>query len=142
MTRPIIIDDPKILLQEIDTAGAPVGSPVDVSCDVASAEIGIEQDIETVSTFCGKYRIAGKPEFSLTLGIVAGPDTTANWTPLIGDQVEVRIYDSGDATRYRMVKSEIPLDPSVIGPTDAEEQVRAYDLELPVYSDPVWVTAA
>jgi hypothetical protein len=141
MTRPIIIDHPKLVLMELDAAGAPVGSAVDVSCDVASAELSPEQDIETVSTFCGKYRVMGDPEWSLTLGLVIGVDTSTNWAALVGSSVEVRIYDRQDSTQYRMVESEIPFDPSLGGPTDADEQVRAYDLDLPVYSEPVWVTA-
>lgn len=141
MTRPIIITDPKVVIQALDAAGAPTGSPVDVSCDVSAAELTPEQDIETVTTFCGKFRVMGKPEWSLSLGIVVGPDTQSNWEPLIGEAVEIRIYDRGDSTSYRMVESEIPFDPSLGGPTDADEQVRAYDLDLPVYTEPAWVAA-
>ena len=142
MTRPIIISDPKLVIVELDAAGAPVGSPVDVSCDVSAAELTPSSDIETITTFCGKYRVMGKPEWELSLGMVIGPDTSTNWTPLVGAAVEVRIYDRQDSDKYRMVESEIPFDPSLGGPTDSDEQVRAYDLDLPVFTEPVWVDVA
>ncbi len=140
MTRPIVIRRPQVVLQPLDAAGAPVGTAIDVTCDITSLELTPDQSIDTISTFCGPFRIAGDVTVEATLAGVVTIDTNANWNPLVGDSVEVRVWDRLDATMYRRFVSEVPFDPSLFGTNDAEEITRAWEMELPVYSDVTWVT--
>ena len=140
MTAPIIIKRPKLLIQPLDAAGAPVGSVVDVSCDVQAVDIAPDVSIDRVQTFCGNYPVTGDNEVTATFTIVVGPDTETNWSALVGDRVECQVFDRHDSTSYRSFETELPFDPSLYGPTDASEQTRSYDFDVPVLSDVTWGT--
>lgn len=139
MTMPIVIRRPKLLLQKLDATGEPtIDPPVDVSCDVIAVELVPEQDIERTETFCGSFPLVGDVETTATITAVATADTSSNWAPLIGSSVEARLYDRHDSTKYRKFRTEIPFDPSLYGPTDATEDVRSFDFDVPVYEGPEW----
>ncbi len=139
MTRPVIIRRPQVVLQPLDAAGAAVGTPIDVTCDITAVELSPDQSIDTISTFCGPFRVAGDVSTEATISGILTPDTETNWAPLVGDSVEVRIFARLDSTRYRRFVSEVPFDPSLYGTNDAEESTRAWEMDLPVYSDVTWV---
>lgn len=140
MPGPIIIKDPKLVIQPIDEAGDPAGTATEVSEDVTSVEIGVEQDIGTIKTFVGSFRIPGEVSSTATVSIVLTADTKTNWAALVGQSVEVQVYDREDATDYRSFQSEISYDPSLYGTTTPGE-AREHDIELPVLGDVEWVTA-
>ena len=80
---------------------------------------------------------------SASLSIVVGDDTEDNWTPLVGQKVQAQVFDRGPAAsgdKYRAFDTEILFDPSLGGSTDVEERARAFDVDLPVLSTPVWMT--
>jgi hypothetical protein len=140
MAGPIIIKNPMLLFQELDASGDPTGDPpVDVSDDVTSVELGFDQDIGTITTFTGSFRIPGEVINSATVSCVMTADTDTNWDALIGLSVEARVYDREDATRYRAFTTEINVNPSLYGSTTPGE-AREVDIELPVFGDIAWVT--
>ena len=144
MPAPIIIRNPKLLLQELNpTTFAAVGTAVDMSDDVSSVSLEPEVSIDTVSTFTGKYRVADDPEWSCSMSFQNGSSTSTNWGPLVGKTVEVRVFDRGPATsgaKYRTFRSEVLLDPSLGGATDSEDRTRGFELDFPVYTTPTWAT--
>lgn len=116
--------------------------PVDLSDDVSAVELSPDVAIDTVSTFTGKFRVADEPEWSATISIVVTEDTNTNWQTLVGQKVQAQIFDRGPVIagdKYRAFDTEILLDPSLGGSTDVEERARAYDIDLPVLSTPVWI---
>lgn len=140
MPGPIIIKDPMLVIQPLDAAGAPAGAPVEVSEDVTSVELSPEQDIGEIKTFAGSYRIPGEVTSTATISIVVGADTETNWAALVGDSVELQVYDRTDAPKYRAFATEIPFDPSLYGSTTPGE-AREVDMEVPVFGPITWVTA-
>jgi hypothetical protein len=138
-TGPIIIKDPMLLFQKLDATGDPtVDAPVDVSEDVTSVEIGFSQDIGTITTFTGSFRIPGEVVNSATISCVITSDTETNWSDLMGLSVEARVYDRGDATKYRAFATQLDVDPSLYGSTTPGE-AREVDIEIPVFGDVAWV---
>lgn len=144
MAAPIIIRNPVFLVQPLDApGGTPTGLPVDLSDDVSAVTLEPDIAIDTVSTFTGKFRVADDAEWSASVAVKVGPDTSSNWAALIGDPIQIRIFDRGPATtgaKYRYFESEILIDPSLGGATDVEERVRQFDMDMPVYSTPAWGT--
>lgn len=140
MPGPIIIKDPKLLIQPLDGAGAPAGAAVEVSEDVTSVEITPEQDIGSIQTFAGSFQIPGEVTNTATISIVVTADTETNWGALVGTSCEFHVYDREDATQYRSFLSEVPYDPSLYGSTTPGE-AREIDMEVPVYGDVTWETA-
>jgi hypothetical protein len=144
MASPIIIRKP-VFRVAVYGAGATLQPPVDLSDDVSSVELSPDVAIDTVSTFTGKFRVADEPEWSASLSIVVTDDTQTNWEALVGSKVECQVFDKGPVApgdQYRAFDSEILLDPSLGGATNVEERARAYDIDLPVLSTPVWKTEA
>ena len=144
MVAPIIIRKPVFRVAAYGTGGA-LDPPVDLSDDVSAVELTPDVAIDTVSTFTGKFRVADDPEWSATLSIVVNEDTTTNWAPLVGKKVEAQVFDVGPASTgdsYRAFDTEILLDPSLGGSTDVEERARAFDMDIPVLSEPSWKTLA
>ena len=111
-----------------------------MSCDVVAVELTPDVSIERVVTFCGSFPVAGEVENSATITAAITPDTEANWGPLVGSSLEARVYDRFDSTKYRKFRTELLFDPSLYGPTDAGEQMRSFDFDVPVYDGPEWVT--
>lgn len=141
MTVPIIVRRPKLLAQLLDDTGEPtVDPPVDVSCDIQAVEIVPDVSIERTETFCGSFPVMGDAETTATISAIVTPDTSTNWTPLVGVPLELRLYDRFDSTSYRKFRTEIPFDPSLYGSTNAEEDVRTFEFDIPVYEGPEWVT--
>jgi hypothetical protein len=141
MPGPIIIKDPKLLIQPLDAAGEPAGAAVEVSEDVTSVEITPEQDIGSIQTFVGSFQIPGEVTNTATISIVIGADTETNWAALVGDDVAFQVYDREDATKFRQFSSQIPYDPSLYGSTTPGE-AREIDMEVPVFGAVTWETAA
>jgi hypothetical protein len=137
MPGPIVIKDPKLLVQPLDDAGAPAGTAIDVSEDVTAVELAPEQDIGQIQTFAGSFSIPGEVTSTATVSIVVGADTNTNWAALVGDSCEFQVYDREDATKYRAFTSEVPFDPSLYGSTTPGE-AREVDMEVPVYGDITW----
>jgi len=140
--KPLIIRNPKLLLQLLDASGAPSGTAVDVSSDVRSVELAPSQSIDSVATFVGTFTTMADTTIDCTVEGILSDQSRTIWTTLIGKPVEVQLYDRQDSTEYRAFESEIPFDPSLFGTDDAEGQVREWSMELPVLSDVAWVTGA
>jgi hypothetical protein len=141
MARPLIIRRPKLVLQPLDATGAPVGSPVDVSSDVRSVELAPDQSIDNVSTFAGTFTVTADTTVGCTVEGILSVDSRTTWPDLVGESVEVRIYDRQESTEWRAFESEIPFDPSLYGTDDAEASTREWTMELPVLSDVEWAGA-
>src|SRR5690242_10423040 len=134
MARPLIIKRPKLILQPLDEAGDPLGAPVDVSSDVRSVELSPDQSIDNVSTFAGTFTTAADTTVGCTVEGILSATSRTTWPALVGDSVEVQIFDRLDSTEYRAFESEVPFDPSLYGTDDAEGQTREWTMELPVLS--------
>ena len=138
MAKPLIIRNPKLLIQPLDATGAPAGTAVDVSSDVRTFEIAPDQTIDHVSTFAGKFTTMAETSFTSTVEGILSVDSRTTWPTLVGVPCEVQVYDRIDSTEYRSFESEIPFDPSLFGTDDAEGQTREWTMELPVLSDVAW----
>lgn len=146
MTTPIIIYRPLLILQELDgSGGAAVGSPVDVSCDMSSVELGLDAPIITVATFCGKFQVPDDIEESATLEVTVNDDTSGNWAPLVGKFVQAKVFDrTADNVvggKYRTFETFIPSDPSLYGPTTPGE-ARVVSFDVPITAPIEWATVA
>ena len=141
MTAPIIVYRPKLILQPLDDAGDPDGASVDVSCDMSSVELGVDQPLITATTFCGKFQVPDDIEESASFEVTVNADTNDNWSALVGRQVEARVYDRTDSTSYRSFTTEIRVNPSLYGPTQPGE-ARTVSFDVPVLSAPEWGTDA
>lgn len=142
MAKPLIIRHPKLVLQPLDAAGDPLGAPVDVSSDVRSVELAADQSIDSVSTFAGTFTTSADTTIGCTVEGILSVTSRTVWPALVGDSVEVQLYDRTDSTEYRAFESEVPFDPSLFGTDDAEGQTREWSMELPVLSDVAWVSVA
>lgn len=136
---PIIVYRPTLVLQPLDAAGDPTGSPVDVSCDISRFELDVDTPTTRVSTFCGSFEIPGDIEVSATVEVTVNDETSGRWAPLVGDSMEVRVKDRSTDTVYRRFQTQIPLNPALYGPDESGE-ARAFDFNLPVLSDVTEVT--
>lgn len=141
MTMPIIIYRPKVKMQPLDENGDPDGSPVDVSCDLSSVELGVDQPITTVTTFCGKFQVPDEIEESASVEVTVNADTDANWSPLVGVQCEMQVWDREDATDYRKLNVHVGVNPSLYGTTQPGES-RTVSVDLPVVSAVEWAAGA
>lgn len=141
MTMPIVVYRPTLLLQPLDENGDPDGAAVDVSCDMASVELGVDQPLITVATFCGKYSIPDDIEESATFEVTVNDDTAARWAPLVGVTVQAQLKDRTTDTDYRAWNTEIRIDPSLYGPTNPGE-ARTVSFEVPILSSPEWVVGS
>lgn len=138
MAKPLIIRNPKLMIQKLDATGAPVGTAVDVSSDVRTFEIAPDQTIDHVSTFAGKFTTMAETSFTSTVEGILSVDSRTTWPTLVGVPCEIQVFDRTDSTEYRSFESEIPFDPSLFGTDDAEGQTREWTMELPVLSDVAW----
>jgi hypothetical protein len=141
VAKPLIIRNPKLLIQPLDDSGAPQGTAVDVSSDVRTFEIAPDQTIDHVSTFAGKFTTMAETSFTATVEGLLSVISRTTWPALVGKSVEVQVFDREDSTDYRTFDSEIPFDPSLFGTDDAEGHPREWSMELPVLSDVAWNTA-
>lgn len=141
MTAPVIIYRPLLHLQPLDDAGADDGAAVDVSCDMSSVELSVDTPLTDVTTFCGRFQVPGEIGVTATLEVTNNADTDANWAALVGVRVRAELYDRTDATKYRTFETQIPLNPSLYGPTTPGE-ARAFSFDVPVLSDVEWATVA
>ena len=142
MTMPIIIYRPKVVVQPIDAEGSPTSDEaVDVSCDFSSIEFGVDQPSTTVSTFCGKFQVPDDIEESVTGEFTINADTDSNWSPLVGSQVEMQVWDREDATTYRTVNVHVGVNPSLYG-TTAPGEARQPSVDFPVLSAVAWASGS
>lgn len=139
MTAPIIIYRPTLVLQPLDANGDPDGSPVDVSCDMQSVELGVDTPVIEVTNFCGTFSIPDDISESATFGVAVTADTDGNWSPLVGKTVEARLKDRTTDTTYRKFTTFIPLNPSLYGSTEPGE-ARTIEFEVSILSSPEWAT--
>lgn len=137
MTAPIIVRNPLLHLQPLDDAGADDGALVDVSCDMASVELGVDTPTVDVTTFCGNFSIPDEISIEATLEVTVNADTDANWSPIVGRTVRAELYDRTDATRYRTFTTVVPINPSLYGPTTPGE-ARTFSFTVAVLSDVAW----
>ena len=142
MTAPIIIYQPKVVVQALDEDGSPTSdAPVDVSCDFSSIEFGVDQPSTTVSTFCGKFQVPDDIEESVTGEFTVNADTDANWSPLVGSRVTMQVWDRVDSTQHRTVNVHVGINPSLYGTTQPGE-ARQPSVDFPVLSAVAWATGA
>lgn len=139
MDIPIIVYRPTVVLQPLDEAGDPTGSPVDVSCDFQSVELTVDTPVTTITTFCGSVQIPGELEVGCDCTVAVNEATSGRWSGLVGDSVEVQIKDRTTDTSYRAFTSQIPLNPALYGTTEPGEP-RTVDFSLPVLSEVTVVT--
>ena len=138
MTMPIIIYQPKVVVTILDADGSPTSDePIDVSCDLSSLEIGVDQPSNTVTTFCGKFQIPDTIEESVTAEFTINADTDDNWSPLVGSQVLMQVWDREDATTHRTVNVHVGVNPSLYGTTQPGE-ARQPSVDFPVLSAVAW----
>jgi hypothetical protein len=141
VAKPLIIRNPKLLIQKLDAAGAPAGTAVDVSSDVRTCEIAPSQSIDSVSTFAGTFTTMADTTFACTVEGILSVSSRTLWPDLVGEAVRIQLYDREDSTEWREFDSEIPFDPSLFGTDDASTQTREWSMELPVLSDVSWSAA-
>ena len=137
MTMPIVVYRPKLVLQPLDADGAPDGAAVDVSCDMASVELGVTQPLITVANFCGKYSIPDDIEESATLEVTVNADTNDRWEPLVGVTVEAQLRDRDDDTTRRVFQTEIRVNPALYGPT-TPGAARTISFDVPILTSPAY----
>ena len=138
MTAPIIIYRPQTYIQPVDELGAEDGDGADVTCDLMSLELTPDIPIDEVTTFCGAFQTVGEVVTSASLEVAVNADTNARWAPLVGKLVEVRVWDRQDSANYRQFTSQIPINPSLYGPTTPGE-ARSFSFDIPVTSAVEWV---
>jgi hypothetical protein len=142
VTMPIIIYRPKVVVQPLDEDGSPTSdAPVDVSCDFSSIEFGVDQPSTTVSTFCGKFQVPDDIEESVTGEFTINADTDSNWSPLVGVQVAMQVWDREDAANHRTVNVHVGVNPSLYG-TTAPGEARQPSVDFPVLSAMAWAVGA
>jgi hypothetical protein len=133
METPIIVYRPTLVLQPLDASGTPTGSPVDVSCDMVSAELTVDTPVTTLKTFCGTAQIPDDPEIGCTLEVAVNATTDSRWSALVGDFMEVRLKDRTADTDYRAFDTIIPINPALYGP-DTPGEARQFSFDIPVLS--------
>jgi hypothetical protein len=136
---PIIVYRPTLILQPLDEDGDPTGSPVDVSCDMQSAELGVDTPVTTIKTFCGTVQVPDDIEVSFSVTVAINDATSGRWSGLVGDSVEVQLKDRTTDTTYRRFVSQVPLNPALYGTTEPGE-ARTLDFDMPVLSEVTVVT--
>ena len=114
---------------------------MDLSCDFSSIEFGVDQPSTTVSTFCGKFQVPDDIEESVSAEITVNADTDGNWSPLVGEQVQLQVWDREDSTTYRTVNVHVGVNPSLYGTTQPGE-ARQPSVDFPVLSAVAWATGA
>lgn len=139
---PIIVYRPKVVAQIVTEAGSPTADPeVDLSCDFSSIEFGVDQPSTTVTTFCGKFQIPDDIEESVSGEFTINADTDANWSGLVGERVQLQVWDREDATVHRTVTVHVGVNPSLYGTTTPGE-ARQPSVDFPVLSSVAWATGA
>lgn len=138
MTAPIIVRNPLLHLQPLDEDGEDDGALVDVSCDMASVELGVDTPTVDVTTFCGNFSIPDEVTVNATLEVTVNADTDANWSALVGKTVRAELYDRTDASRYRTFTTVVPINPSLYGSTTPGE-ARTFSFDVAVLSAVAWV---
>lgn len=142
MTMPIIVYRPKVVAQVVDEDGSPTSdAPIDLSCDFSSIEFGVDQPSTTVATFCGKFQVPDDIEESVSGEITVNADTDSNWSPLVGNRVELQVWDREDATSHRLVTVHVGVNPSLYGTTQPGE-ARQPSVDFPVLSAVQWASGA
>lgn len=134
MDIPITVYRPTLVLQPLDAAGDPSGSPVDVSCDMVEVELSVDTPVNSITTFCGTVQVPGDIEVSCSLTVAVNDATSSRWASLVGETVEVQLKDRTTDTSYRKFTSQVPLNPALYGP-DTPGDPRQFDFDLPVMSD-------
>lgn len=139
MVMPIVVYRPSLIVQPLDEAGDPDGAAVDVSCDVQSFELGVDQPLITVSSFCGKFSIPDDIEETASGTFIVNDETYDRWAPLLGKQAEFRLKDRGLTDEdYRAFTTEVRANPALYGTTSPGE-ARTVDLDFPILTSPVLV---
>jgi len=141
MVMPIVVYRPKFHLVPLVDGEPSEGELVDVSCDMVSVELGLDTPMITVKTFCGTLTVPDDIEESASVEVAVNAETSSLWAPLVGTQVEARIYDRNDSVDYRRFDTQIPADPSLYGATEPGE-ARTVEMDLPILSSPEWVLAS
>lgn len=142
MTMPIIIYRPKVVMTVLDEDGSPTSdAPVDVSCDFSSIEFGVDQPSTTVSTFCGKFQVPDDIEESVTGEFTINADTNDNWSPLVGTQCQMQVWDREDSSSHRTVNVHVGVNPSLYG-TTAPGEARQPSVDFPVLSAMAWASGS
>lgn len=139
MDIPIVVKRPTVVLQPLDEAGDPTGSPVDVSCDFQSIELTVDTPVTSIVTFCGTVQVPGDLEVGCDCTVAVNEATSGRWASLVGDSVEVQIKDRTTDTTHRSFVSVVPLNPALYG-LDEPGEARTVDFSMPVMSEVTVVT--
>lgn len=139
MTAPIVIYRPELHIQPLDEDGDPDGAAVDVTCDIMSVELTPDVPINDVTTFCGAFQTPGEVVVSASIEFAVNADTDGRWSALVGQRVQMQLWDRTDATSYRAFESQVVVNPSLYGPTTPGE-VRSHTVDFPVSSEVTWET--
>ena len=136
---PVIIYRPKVVATPVDEDGDPAGDAVDVSCDFSSIEFSVDQPSTTVTTFCGKFQVPDDIEESVSGQITVNAATDENWDDLVGEMVELQVWDREDSTSHRTVTVHVGVNPSLYGTTQPG-QARQPTIDFPVLSAVAWAS--
>lgn len=129
---------PKMILTELDAAGDPVvDGDVDVSCDIQRAELTPNIPTTDVETWCGTFTVVGELTEACTITFAIRSETEADWSPLVGKNVAVQVWDREDSTRHRTFTSTVRTDPSLYG-SNQSGQPRNPQMALPVLDRVAW----
>jgi hypothetical protein len=144
----LVLHNPKITLDEV-VAGAPAGTPVDVSCHVSRVEITVDQEEKDVPTFCNPGGIEYGPptygadvDWRLENGEGTEDPTHTALAPFVGSEVLVAMKAHDAATEQLSFRMDFgSVNPGSIGSWEAGESVEASTSHT-VPAEPVWGTAA
>lgn len=140
MTAPIIIYRPLLHLQPLTELGADDGAAVDVSCDMSAVELDPDTPVTDVTTFCGAFQTPDEVVVGATFEVTVNADTDDNWSALVGRRVRAELYDRTDSAKFRAFETQIPLNPSLYGPTRPGD-ARVVSFDVPVLSEVTWEIA-
>lgn len=132
---PFVVDHPLIRL------GA-TGSGVEVECAATNLDVTVDQDENTVDTFCGSYTSYKAPKWTITVTVAQSYGANGSWTlihPLCGTVVPFQIQpDTAAASVDNPSMSGNALVKQLPFISSAPGEASEVDLELAVQGDPVF----
>lgn len=132
---PVIVYKPRLVLEAYDPATGLLDTiDKELTDDVSVVEIGVSTDVNTITTFAGKYQVPQTPEPEATMHVIVTDGISARWASIVGKFAQLRVYDRTDEPNFRAFDTIIPVNPALYGSTEPGE-AREMDLTIPVLSD-------
>jgi hypothetical protein len=138
---PNVTAPPFILDQPLISLGA-TGSEVQIQCGATNLEVAVDQDENTVETFCGSYTSYKAPKWTITVTLAQSYGADGTWTliqPMCGTIVPFQLQPNTTAASVdnpnmsgTVLVKQLPFISGA--PGEASE----IDLELAVQGDPVF----